>query len=122
MLKIDYLQNSFYFEVKVNRSTPQKPVPVPDISSLSPIFKCSPVKDAHSKVYGVGDVVKDFLSCLKSSMSSRLRAQLLQHIFKLIVVESDNLEFFKFVGSEFVTSRLNAMKTLFSHKKAQSYP
>ena len=66
--------------------------------------------------------MKDFLSCLKSSMSSRLRAQLLQHILKLSVVESDNLEFFKFVGSEFVTSRLNAMKTLFSHKKAQSYP
>ena len=49
MLKIDYLQNSFDFEVEVNRSTPQRPVPVPDISSLSPIFKCSPVEDAHSK-------------------------------------------------------------------------
>ena len=117
MLKIDYLQNSFDFEVEVNRSTPQKPVPVPDISSLSPIFKCSPVKDAHSKVYGVGDVVKDFLSCFKISMSSRLSAQLLQHIFKLSVVESDGVEFFKFVGSEFVTSSLSAMKTVFSHKK-----
>ena len=50
-------------------------------------------------------------------MSSRLSAQLLQHIFKLSVVESDGVEFFKFVGSEFVTSSLSAMKTVFSHKK-----
>ena len=67
VLKIDYLQNSFDFEVEVTRSTPQRPVTVPDISSLSPIFKCSPVEEAHSKVYGVGDVVKEFLSCFKSS-------------------------------------------------------
>ena len=68
-------------------------------------------------MYGVGDVVKEFISCFKSSVSSRLRTQLLQHIFKLSVVESDGLEFFKFVRIEFLTSSLSAMKTLFSHKK-----
>ena len=66
---------------------------------------------------GVGDVVKEFLSCLKSSMSSRLKTQLLQHIFKLTIVESDGLDFFKFVSSDFLTSSLSAMKNLFSHKK-----
>ena len=50
-------------------------------------------------------------------MSLRLRTQLLQHIFKLSIVESDGLEFIKFVGSEFLTFSLSAMKTLFSHKK-----
>ena len=33
------------------------------------------------------------------------------------VVESDGLEFFTFVGSEFLTSSLSATKNLFSHKK-----
>lgn len=35
---------------------------VPDTSSLSPILKCSPTKNAHSRIYGVGDVVKEFIS------------------------------------------------------------
>lgn len=116
-LKIDYLKNSFDFGVELLRSTPRKPVAVPDISSLSPIFKCSPTMDAPPKGSGVGDLVKEFLSCFKSSMSSRLKTQLLQHIFKLTIVESDGLDFFKFVSSDFLTSSLSAMKNLFSHKK-----
>ena len=42
----------------------------------------------------VSEMVREFLTCLKSSMSSRLRTQLLHHIFKLTVVEDDDLDFF----------------------------
>ena len=66
---------------------------------------------------GVGDVVKEFLSRFKSSMSSRLKTQLLQHIFKLTIVESDGLDFFKFVSSDFLTASLGAMKICFLEKK-----
>ena len=50
-------------------------------------------------------------------MTSRLRSQLLYHIFKLSVVEDDNMEFFKFVNNDFLTPSLNAMRTLFKARK-----
>lgn len=50
-------------------------------------------------------------------MTSRLRSQLLCHIFKLSVVENDNMEFFKFVNNDFPTPSLNAMGTLFKARK-----
>lgn len=62
-------------------------------------------------------MVKEFLSCFKSSMSPRLKTQLLQHIFKLLIVESDGLDYFKFMSGDFLTSSSSAMKNLFSHKK-----
>lgn len=51
-------------------------------------------------------------------MSSRLKTQLLNYIFKQLVIESDGLEFFKFVNSDFLTTSLSGMRTLFKNEKA----
>ena len=53
----------------------------------------------------------------KSSMSSRLRTQLLQDIFKLSVLQDHGNDFFKFVNSDFLNVSLGAMKTSFTAKK-----
>ena len=90
---------------------------MPDDTSLSPIFSCSPAKDTKQSNSSVGDVVREFLTTFKSSMTSRLRSQLLHHIFKLSLVEDDGMEFFKFVNSDFLTSSLNAMRTLCKARK-----
>ena len=119
-LQIDYVRSSFeessVFEERA-RSTPQKTVLVDD-ACLSPIFSCSPSKGAEQSV---GDVVRQFLMYFKSSLSSRLRTQLLQHIFKLSVLQDHGNDFFKFVNSDFLNVSLGAMKTLFTEKKTQSH-
>lgn len=88
-----------------------------DEACLSPIFSCSPSKGAEQSV---GDVVRQSLMYFKSSRSSRLRTQLLQHIFKLSVLQEHGIDFFKFVKSDFLNVSLGAMKTLFTEKKTQS--
>ena len=117
-LQIDYVRSSVAFEESSvfeerARSTPQKTVLVDD-AYLSPIFSCSPSKGAEQSV---GDVVRQFLMYFKSSLSSRLRTQLLQHIFKLSVLQDHGNDFFKFVNSDFLNVSLGAMKTLFTGKK-----
>lgn len=117
-LQIDYVRSSVAFEERSifeerARSTPKKTVLVDD-ACLSPIFSCSPSKGAEQSV---GDVVRQFLMYFKSSMSSRLRTQLLQHIFKLSVLQEHGIDFFKFINSDFLNVSLGAMKTLFTEKK-----
>ena len=113
-LQIDYVLNSC--DNEESGSTPQRTM-IPNDETLSPIFNCSPVKNAKPVNTSVGDMVREFLTCFKTAMSSRLRTQLLHHIFKLTVVEDDGLEFFKFVKNDFLTSSLSAMKTLFKEEK-----
>ena len=120
-LQIVYVRSSVAFEESSvfeerARSTPQKTVLVDD-ACLSPIFSCSPSKGAEQSV---GDVVRQFLMYFKSSLSSRLRTQLLQHIFKLSVLQDHGNDFFKSVNSDFLNVSLGAMKTLFTEQKTQS--
>lgn len=50
-------------------------------------------------------------------MSPRLRTQLISYLLKVTILESDGLDFFKFVNADFLQSSLSAMKTLFNNKK-----
>lgn len=50
-------------------------------------------------------------------MSPRLRTQLISYLLKVTILESDGLDFFKFVNADFLQSSLSAMKTLFDNKK-----
>ena len=113
-LKIDYVLNSFDYEE--SGGTPQRTV-LPSDATLSPIFNCSPAKKSKPSDVSVGDMVREFLTCFKTSMSSRLRNQLLNHIFQLTVVEDDGLDFFKFMKGDFLTSSVSAMQTLFKEGK-----
>jgi hypothetical protein len=84
-------------------------------SPMSPIFTCSTVPDT-SEVF-CGDAVKNFLTCL-TTMSSRLKEQLLNYIFKQILIGSYGMDFCTFVTDNFLNSSLSAMKLLFDGKKA----
>ena len=86
---------------------------------LSPIFNCSPNAGAkrHTSSVTVGDVIKDFVSCFSSSMSLRMKMQVLHHIFKQCVIAEDGQDFFRFVNNDFLTRSLGAMKTLFRESK-----
>lgn len=102
-----------------NISTPQRPMARATMQDypLSPIFHCSPSKDARPLASSVGDVVQDFVAHFKTTMSNRLRTQLLSHLLKVTIVESEGLEFFKFVNRDFLSTSLSAMKTLFTNGK-----
>lgn len=54
-------------------------------------------------------------------MSHRLRNQLLAHLLKITVVESEGLDFFKFVNADFLSTSLSGMKTLFMNSKQNFY-
>lgn len=51
-------------------------------------------------------------------MTSKMRRDVLEHIFKMVVIESGDNEFYKFVSDNFLSTCINAMKTLFDAKKA----
>ena len=65
----------------------------------------------------VGDLVKEFLSCFKCLMSVRLKSQILNHLFKLTLVDDGGLEFFKFVKDDFLPLSVRAMETLYKEGK-----
>jgi len=115
-LNIEHVLESGDSEVTCDNIPP--PRLIPEDFSLSPIFNCSPSKYTQpSQSRSVGDVVKEFLSVFKSSMSTRLKSQILNHLFKVTLVEDGGLEFFKFVKSDFLTSSVKAMETLYKGGK-----
>ena len=116
-LQIDYLTSGFNFGESQPSSTPQRPTaPIFD-DPLSPIFQCLPFKGARPLTSSVGDLIKDYMSSFKCAMSSRLRSQLLNHLFKTVIIENEGHDFLKFVKTDFLASSLSALKTLFTHGK-----
>lgn len=102
---------------EASTNTPPKRI-IPEDVSLSPIFNCSPEKHTQPlKNRSVGDLVKEFLSCFKSLMSVRLKSQILNHLFKLTLVDDGGLDFFKFVKADFLPSSVRAMETLYKEGK-----
>ena len=73
-LQIDYFTNSFAFDYGADHtSTPSKAADTVQENLLSPIFSCSPFKDARPLPSNVGDLVQDFIANFKAAMSPRLR-------------------------------------------------
>ena len=109
-LNFEYALESGNFEVPCDNIPPLRLIP--EDVSFSPIFNCPPSKYTQpSRSRGVGDVVKEFLSFSTSSMSTRLKSQILNHLFKVTLVEDGGLEFFNFVKSDFLSSCVKAMET-----------
>ena len=84
--EIDYVLDSVNLTVPVSSS--------PDAvfnyysDNLSPIFRESPCKDSAKNIRGtLGDIVQNFITSFKSSMSQRLKEQLLNYLCKLFVIE-----------------------------------
>ena len=118
-LEIDYINNDMPFDVGAadHHSTPQRPATAIDENPLSPIFQCSPAKEARPLASSVGDLVQEFVANFKNCMAHRLRHQLLAHLLNITIVESKGLDFFKFVNADFLSSSLSGMKTLFMNSK-----
>ena len=54
---------------------------------------------------------------MSTLMSSRLKKQLIQYLYKLYVVEVGGMELFKYIETDFLDLSLNAMQTLFEERK-----
>jgi len=105
-------------EILKKRDNTQPPRLIPEDVLLSPIFSCSPSKYTQPpQNQSVGDVVEEFLLFFKSSMSMRLKLQILNHLFKVTLVEDGGLEIFKFVKSDFLLSSVKTMETFYKGGK-----
>ena len=92
-LHVDYVLDSGILQEASTNTLPKRTIP--EDVSLLPIFNCSPDKHTQSlKNRSVGDLVKEFLHCFKSLMSVRPEPQILNHLFKLTLVDDKGLDFF----------------------------
>jgi hypothetical protein len=120
-LHIDYISSSndsVDITARINGCQTPQTSPAVD-EPLSPVFASSPTIPPDNKKVPchVGDLIKEFLACFKGPMSYRLKTQLLNYLFKLIVMEIGGIELFKFVNPDFINTSLNATKTLFDEGK-----
>ena len=96
-------------------STPKtKEYNVPELEPLSPIFNCSPFSKTKSSI---GDTVLHLIEAFKHSMSGRLKKQLLNYLFKLMVIDTWGNEFYSYIQDDFLELSLNAMYTLHCAEK-----
>ena len=110
-LKIDYIFcPNESLNVNINASTPNtREHNVSELESLSPIFFCSPLTETKTSI---GDTVLNLIQAFKHSLSRRLKKQLLNHLFKLMVIDTWGNEFYSFIQDDFLEISLNAMYTL----------
>ena len=109
--EIDYVLDSVNSSIPV----PSSPADVFNYSNdnLSPIFRESPCKDSAKNATGtLGDIVQNFITSFKCSMSQRLKEQLLNYLYKLFVAEIGGMELYNFVERDFLDKSLNAIRTL----------
>ena len=62
-------------------------------------------------------IINNFIKTFKTLMSSRLKKQLIQYLYKLYVVEVGGMKLFKYIEADFLDLSLNAMQTLFEERK-----
>ncbi|CAB4008422.1 Hypothetical predicted protein [Paramuricea clavata] len=113
--EIDYVHDSVGSAIPV----PSSPAAVFNFSdNLSPISKESPCKGSAGNNPGtVGDIVQNFITTFKCSMSQRLKEQLLNYLYKLFVIELGGMALYQFVQADFLNKSLNAMTTLLQEGK-----
>ena len=111
-LQVDYINNDIPadFGAVHQTSSPQRPATAIPDNILSPIFLCSPTKCAQAMTSSVGDLVREFILNLKNCMSHRLRTQFLDHLLKITNVDSEGLDFHKFVNKDFLSSSLKELR------------
>ena len=111
---IDYVTSATNSKDFVSNSTPAKQTTSEINECLSPIFSCSPQKAAK---VSLGNTVQNFISSFQNTMSERIRKQLLQHLFKHLVVSSGGNSFYSFVQHDFLDKSLSAMRVLYDEGK-----
>ena len=85
--------------------------------SLSPVFQSSPTIKGNTVPHLIGDLVKEFLACFKSTMSPRMKKQLLNYLLKVVALEHGSFPFLEFVHQDFFDKCMNALMTLFEAGK-----
>ena len=111
---IDYVVHSDENVGGISPRTPFSSLVIND--SLSPIFKTSSAKSSLPS-RSVGDVVQDFITAFKCTMSQRLKEQLVHYLYKLMVIELGGMPLYNFVEADFLDVSLSAMNTLFKENK-----
>ena len=120
-LKINYVMDLSQPKTS-DPSTFTSPERNPRCSSipLSPIFACSPnpnkVNSSESK--NVGDTVKEFLLCFSNKITTRLKTQIIQHLFEIFTTETVGPDLRQYIEKDFVTTVTSGMSTLFNNNKS----
>ena len=85
---------------------------------LSPVFKSSPIPKEQTTVPNyVGDIVQEFIKCFKGPMSSRLKLQVMDYMFKSTIVDFGGMDFLNYVCPDFLNICFSAMETLHKENK-----
>jgi hypothetical protein len=85
---------------------------------LSPVFKSSPIPKEQTTVPNyVGDIVQEFIKCFKGPMSSRLKLQVMDYMFKSTIVDFGGMHFLNYVRPVFLNICFSAMETLHKENK-----
>ncbi|CAB3990641.1 Transposon Tf2-6 poly [Paramuricea clavata] len=115
---IDYVVHS---DENVGGISPRMPFSSLVINdSLSPIFKTSSAKSSLPS-RSVGDIVQDFITAFKCTMSQRLKEQLVHYLYKLMVIELGGMPLYKFVEADFLDKLgiedhyVQWLETMFAH-------
>ena len=112
-LNIDYALNSGNLDAK-EKLTPKK-LDSHITEPLSPIFLCSPSNQFPTNQCP-GDVITGLLSSF-DTMTPKLKLNLLNFLFRRIVLDFGGIEFFKFVTPDFLDTSIQGMKGLFDENK-----
>lgn len=118
-LKIDYVFGGDELNVREECQEDKSPQTSPLVDEvLSPVFASSPRVSADDEFpLHIGDIIRKFVACFKRAMSYRLKNQLLNYLFKLVVMDTGGIDLFNFVNPDFIQTSLNAMNVLHDEKK-----
>ena len=87
-------------------------------TSIEEVLSSVPIpKEENVHPHYVGDCIQEFLNCFKCSISSRLKMQVMNCIFKLIIVDLGGMDYLNYVTPDFPKICFSAMKTLHKEKK-----
>ena len=88
-----------------------------DWASLSPLFRNSPsVKTLRSET-PLGEAIPRLITPFKEQMSSRMRRQLINFLFKIILEQEHGLEFLHFFNSDCLNQITRSILTLYKAGK-----
>ena len=101
-----------YFQGTVEGAMPQSPQ-MQDTSTLSPLFRASPSIKRLRNESPLGEIIPKFLSLFKEQMSSKMKSQLVNHLFKLMVEGQHGLQFLHFLHGDCIEKVTNGILALF---------
>lgn len=101
-----------YFQGTVEGAMSQSPQ-MRDTSTLSPLFRASPSVKRLRNEFPLGETIPKFLSLFKEQMSSKMKSQLVNHLFKMLIEGQHGIQFLHFLQGDCMEKVTNGILALF---------